>query len=97
MDHLWDGTLWVCVDCYLTREGDGPTEETEREPWGLLDDTYQVGCGLTEDDHSEDCTADEWLAWACDCEHVDFSWSDCDACGSSLGGDRYAYSYRVVS
>ena len=87
MDNFWDGTLWVCVDCFLTREGDGPTEEPEREPWGLLDDTYQVGRGLAEDDHSEDCN----------CELVDFSWSACDACGSDLGGERRAYSYRVVS
>ena len=97
MSNFWDGTLWVCVDCYLTREGDGPTEETEREPWGLLDDTYQVGCGLPEEAHAADCTEEQWSDGGCECEYVEFSWSGCDACGSSLGGDRYAYSYRVVS
>lgn len=86
MDNFWDGTLWVCTDCCLAREGDGPTEEVEHEPWGLLDDTYQVGLGLTEEAHEKGCT----------CAHIDFSYSDCDACGSDLGGTRHAYSYRVV-
>ena len=97
MSNYWDGTLWVCVDCYLTREGDGPTEETEREPWGLLDAAYQVACGLTEEAHGENCTTELRNDGSCTCEHVDFSWSDCDACGSDLGGERLAYSYRVVS
>lgn len=97
MDNFWDGTLWVCVDCHMAREGDGPTEEVEHEPWGLLDDTYQVGRGLTEEAHDESCTPDMQDEGSCTCEHIDFSYSDCDACGSDLGGTRHAYSYQVVS
>ena len=97
MDNYWDGTLWVCIDCCLARECNGPTEDADREPWGLFDDTYEIGRGLPEAGHVADCTGDERLNGYCACEHVDFSMSDCDACGSSLGGERHAYSYRVVN
>ena len=97
MENYWDGALWVCTDCYLAREGDGPTEEVEHEPWGLLDDTYQVACGLTEEAHDERCTPDMQDDGSCTCEYIDFSYSDCDACGSDLGGSRFAYAYKVVS
>ena len=97
MATFWDGTLWVCTDCLMARESDGPTEEVEHEPWGLLDDTYQVACGLTEEAHGEDCTSDQRIGGSCTCECIDFSYSECDACGSDLGGTRHAYAYKVVS
>ena len=97
MDNYWDGTLWVCIDCHMTREGDGPAEDADCEQWGLIDDTYEVTHGLAEEDHGADCTPSKRLSGYCNCDYVEFSMSDCDACGSTLGGERHAHSYRVVS
>lgn len=81
--------VWVCVDCMLARECGEPTETADREPWGEIP-TVDVGMGLDcgiphhweehSDDHSENF------------ERQEFSWSQCDACGSTLGGTRYAYT-----
>ena len=97
MDNYWDGTLWVCIECRYTAEvGDDP-HEYGREPWGLIDDTYEVTHGLAEEGHGADCTPSKRLSGYCNCDYVEFGWSACDACGDTFGGERHAYSYRVVS
>lgn len=67
----------VCVDC-LTIEANGPDEV---EPAAVERFARAM----------ESATADGWTyANACpeECEGH-FSWSPCDFCGSTLGGDRH--------
>lgn len=96
MSEFWDGTLWVCVDCLIAREGD-LDEAPDREPWGLIGDDVTVAHGLDDDEHGcgmpwpERAESDE-----CDCERQQFAMSACGACGSTLGGTREAYSYRLA-
>lgn len=79
------GTLWVCDDCLFAREGDG-TENPDREPWGLEPDT-DVTAGLTWDEHScGDAEANFRDGIECECEQIEFTWSDCEGCGSTLAG-----------
>lgn len=89
------GTLWVCVDCLMAEaNGEAPTDpqEGQPEPWAIESAT-DVTMGLTEDEHSCDYAGGAWERGECDCEEREFSWSSCDACGSSLGGSRHAYTW----
>ena len=90
------GTIWVCTDCMILHaNGDEPTDPREDEPapWALWDDGSDVTMGITREDH--DC--DDPDAWEraddCGCERREFSWSQCQGCGSHLGGSRYAFTY----
>lgn len=91
--------LWVCVDCIvLEANGEMPTDPTPGEPEPLSD--IPADCDLTvgmmASEHDEDCPVREQLEsnsavdTECECEHRSFSWSQCDGCGSSLGGERFA-------
>lgn len=84
-------TLWACVDCA------GGTEGTpDAEPWGLWQDGehLSITMGLMSSEHYDpsECADTE-----CECESRDFSWSDCDGCGSSLGGSREAFTYHYTT
>lgn len=83
-------TIWVCIDCLCTREGEAP-ETTEREPWGNLP-TDEVTCGLLDEEHACQREPHPDGSRECDCEKVDFSTRDCDACGSHYAGERHAYT-----
>lgn len=97
-------TLWVCTDCHFAyHEGDyTPTEDAT--PWGLLDLSdgtppllmRGIYSGLLNSEHAEDCARrtddDAECSFDGECEHMTFSWSACDGCGSRLGGDRHAYT-----
>ena len=86
-------TLWVCDDCALARENGEPAPDADREPWNRLpDDDVTIGrrdehhdCGQTWEERSinED---------PCSCDRLDFSGIDCDACGTTLAGGRWAYT-----
>lgn len=81
----------VDYDAPLLHGGDGI------EPWSDVDFTeYDVAMGLTSDEHSEGCEVrltGEWPNnFECDCEHDDFSTSQCEGCGSSLHGERWAFT-----
>lgn len=84
-------TIDVCVDCYYAANGIETTNEPDREPLGLLDDSVEVTPGCLDCERCEhpDCGP----APVCDCGWNDrghgFSWSACQGCGSTLGGDRY--------
>lgn len=56
----------------------------------VTDHTCQDADGYESDDC--ECPAGE-IADECDCEHDSFSWRHCEGCGSSLGGERHAYTY----
>lgn len=92
------GTLWVCVDCLMMAANDeAPTDpqEGQPEPWAIENAT-DVTMGLIGTEH--ECTekGTEWahgVADDCDCETREFSWSPCDACGSTLGGSRHAFTW----
>lgn len=47
-----------------------------------------VTMGMDYDEHS--CEDSEGRGTQCDCEEIPFSASQCDGCGSLLGGSRYA-------
>ena len=90
-------TLWVCADCLMSEAtgsvSDDPDYVPNREPWGLIADSDEITAGLVREEH--DCGyEDHDEAWPdyCECEQREFSWSACDACGSTLGGSRDAYT-----
>jgi hypothetical protein len=89
------GVIWVCVDCLFAREGDG-TENPDREPWNLFPAT-EVSLGMLWEEHENptECEKSFRTGGECDCERMDFSWHACDACGSTLGGERQAYTLWV--
>jgi hypothetical protein len=50
-----------------------------------------AGCEHTSDAwHSDQAVAEEHSE---ECERLSFSWSACDVCGSSLGGERAAVTF----
>lgn len=81
------GTAWVCVDCLMADEGDGPVEGADCAPWSRIGDC-DVTPGLLEEEHSSWCENPE----ECECEVDTFSRSSCDGCGSHLAGERHAYT-----
>lgn len=87
--------LWVCIDCMLMHangETSNALEEPEREPWGLLNDGEHPSMGLYSEDHSDACTPADREGDGCSCETDTFSTSRCDGCGSTLHGERHAFT-----
>lgn len=90
-------TVWVCVDCYF--EHHGVLEPESLDPGidrdsllSLIDDAevtsgrwpHEPGCPNVSD-------TGEWLGTTdCDCDRIEFTWSRCEGCGSTLGGSREA-------
>lgn len=91
-------TQWFCMDClmlhangeYTPREED----DSEPEPLSAIPDGWHATMGRAREEHEcgrengED--VDE-----CECEDGGFSWSQCDGCGSWLGGDRHAFTLWI--
>ena len=80
--------IQVCYDCLaIHANGElGDDSIPDCEPWGLMpDDDVSMGsvsgCDC-KNDYQDDC----------ECDYTDFSWSPCDACGSSLGGYRHTFT-----
>jgi hypothetical protein len=67
---------WVCVDCLMVIANDDAT-------------------GIEDDDRAEAVrravygTEGYWVADSTEETDLEFSWSPCDCCGSSLGGSRH--------
>lgn len=95
-------TIWVCTDCIMHHVngecGSCHTDEGhDCEPLNLVDKPMSgydmVTTGMLWDQHDTSChnypdgTAQNI---ECDCEIMTFSWSSCDGCGSTLGGERHA-------
>jgi len=83
-------TIWVCVDCLFAREGDLDTTP-DCEPWNLLPDD-DVSLGITWEEHACGKETTHDVESECDCDRDDFSSRSCDACGSTLAGERQAYT-----
>ena len=91
-DTRTDATvIRICVDC-LFDEANG---ECGNEPQhGCDSPTFAdrwAGYHMTLGAFTDECGhADDDEAHAEECERLGFSWSDCEWCGSSFGGDRFA-------
>lgn len=89
------GTIWVCQDCmFMHANGEEPLDRpaTEPELWNRFPLAAEISMGLGREEHDCDyATGGEY--GECDCEHQSFSWQSCDGCGSTLGGDRHAFTY----
>lgn len=89
------GIIWVCTDCLHT-EANGeelPDRDPEQpEPWAL-DPGGDVTLGILNEEHDPECDPQERAENGCGCDHREFSWSRCEGCGSTLGGERFAYTY----
>lgn len=89
--------LSICGDCLhhlANGECGNCHEEHDREPLCIIPETDNVTLGLLQEDHAEGCEFKAAGVYSagheCDCENLGFSWQACDACGSTLGGDRFA-------
>lgn len=98
-------TLWACECCTLVLANGECCDSDEhggrdgKEPLSAIPEGLHTTLGMFWHEHSEDCPnyqpedVTEYRGWIaeCDCERQEFSWSSCDACGSSLGGERHAF------
>lgn len=80
-------TIWVCVDCMMTRETGEPCENVDCNPWSRITDDQTVTFGIIEPEHTADCDTMD-----CDCAYDSFSTAPCEGCGTDLAGARYAYT-----
>jgi hypothetical protein len=84
----------VCLACmFMHTNGEYPggpadIDPNEPEPWALLPEGTHPAMG---GEHNERCTPAD-REEGCDCENLGFSWSRCEGCGSTLGGDRYLFT-----
>ena len=87
-------TIWVCVDCFFEHHLPGENAEATGEEWcnypdaKMGDITAGILCDRADDDYHM-CESAEHSE---ECETISFSWSRCDACGSTLGGTRHAFT-----
>lgn len=79
-------TIWVCIDCHLSYM----TGEAPEVPVWTITDTKFVSPGFMLEEHvgETDCYYSE-----CECETKSFDSTSCDGCGSTLAGQRHAYTY----
>lgn len=91
---------WACTDCMiLLANGEEPPERTEDElrAWHAAitrcteGTTVTIGRMLGEDgcECPDTSSVDHWEG----CERLAFTWSSCDHCGSTLGGERHAVTF----
>ncbi len=80
----------ICTDCYMfNHNGDDSFSDyvTPEMESHIRQGFDKLGNVIIGDHHGDDCDHD-W-DWQCVCYETHFSWSPCDICESSLGGDRY--------
>jgi hypothetical protein len=69
------------------------SEDADREPWSLWDAEDEITMGMLWEEHDCDNPEERFRSGeGCDCETRDFDWSSCDGCGSTLGGERFAFT-----
>ncbi len=80
---------YVCVDCAMfIANGDLPEDEEDASCLMLEFDRYAQE-NIEWRLGSSAITWKNGLEIRVDLEDLEFSWSECDCCGSSLGGSRY--------
>lgn len=94
--------MWVCVHCFIHLVNGDCTDVLYADPDAPEDacgeggttplsqfEGMHVTSGLLDDRH---CCLDDSgeRVEECDCETKTFSWSSCNGCSSSLGGERRA-------
>lgn len=92
---------WCCTDCLmLFANGETPERMTEKESAAWLAEIDRRTEGLDValgGEHEENCPNvidGQWMGTTdCGCERQEFSWSQCDTCGSRLGGSREAVTF----
>lgn len=83
----------ACTDCYYALHGldiDDDDTAPDREPLGLLPDDAEIAdntCSSHDGDDDTACTYCQQTGH--DDGIVEFTWSRCETCGSTLGGARY--------
>lgn len=93
MNTTNQGTVWVCVDCYVahhygvTLQGRLDGAPIKGAVMSLLVD-YDITDGLVADQH--ECSAVELALGECQCGELNFSKTPCEGCGSTLAGSREA-------
>jgi hypothetical protein len=92
-------TIWVCSDCMLHHAngecGNCHTDEGhECEPFNLYH-PKDIAMGMSQEEHSCDTRWSDWRERDCGCETDYFSWSACQGCGSTLGGERHAFTVWI--
>ena len=89
------GPYWVCSDCLMfIANGDLPDcadDETAKAVVAGVESEpgHWVAGGECEEHQDHNHCAESG------CDSRDFSWSDCECCGSSLGGSRHKASVIV--
>jgi len=87
-DH---GTIRVCTCCMLTHANAECGDDChDAEPWSVLPMSAGWEAAMGTDEHDAECTEGD-REEGCGCESMEFSWSACDGCGTSLGGSRFAF------
>ena len=86
--------LWVCIDCMLVHANGECTDTPDRAPWALWEnDSSDITMGLLWSEHECETPEETFRnGGECDCETDPFSMSDCDGCGSTLAGERHAFT-----
>lgn len=91
------GVIWACQDCTFAAVNGEDNDDRPAdlpEVWAL-DPGADVTPGLTWSEHDDPAECEAAFRDGgdqCECEHRTFSSSACDACGSTLGGDRHAFT-----
>lgn len=97
------GSGWCCVDClFWLANGETSAEWTAEERAEFLarfnerNPAGSITLGLAREEH--ECRDDNGetagdQGGECECERQTFSWSSCDTCGSSFGGERAAVTF----
>jgi hypothetical protein len=102
-----DVVLWACVDCLQYAAGIPEKDRGEPYPPAVLEavermrrDNYPACVELIpgSGDHHDGCAQGQDYDADCDCEYDNggFSWSPCEMCLSSLGGDRHAITLLLT-
>lgn len=74
--------LWLCTDCLMCAvNGDTSGIESAKREKEVIKAVEEMGPHLVPDFDSETGEGME-----------EFSWRECDCCGSSLGGSRHRFS-----
>ncbi len=90
--------LWACVDCYQFAAGVLETDATaqiEALQRMRRDNAPHTVALIAGGDHEDWCQLDDGSE-ECSCDDGGFSWSPCEVCLSTLGGDRYAVTMLLT-